>query len=168
MAAASRKTTVARTASRSEPADEVGVIPQSFDASVAGPVGEIQQSLRAAAEKSLVDSRAAFVAIKATADEAVSALEVSLAAARDGAFAINAKAFEALRANAEANFDHAKASFAAKSVSEMVALQSEFSRKQLEAFTAQAKDIGALAQKAMTEAAEPIKEQVAKSFRIAV
>jgi len=83
MAAASRKTTVARTASRSEPADEVGVIPQSFDASVAGPVGEIQQSLRAAAEKSLVDSRAAFVAIKATADEAVSALEVSLAAARD-------------------------------------------------------------------------------------
>jgi phasin len=167
MAAASRKTTVARTAAaRFEPAGEPD--PQSLDAAVTGPVAEIQQSLRATAEKSLVDSRAAFVAVKASADEAVSALEVSLAATRDGVLAINAKAFEALRANAEANFDYVKAAFAAKSVSEMVALQNEFSRKQVEAIAAQTKDIGALAQKAMTEAFEPIKEQVAKSFRIAV
>jgi hypothetical protein len=32
----------------------------------------------------------------------------------------------------------------------------------------QSKDIGALARKAMAETVEPIKEQVAKSFKIAV
>ena len=169
MAAGSRKTTAARTAAgRSEHAGESDAVDQSLEAGVTGPVAEIQQTLRATAEKSFVDSRAAFVAVKASADEAVSAIEVSMAAARDGAFAINAKAFEALRANAEANFDYVKASFAAKSVSEMVALQNEFARKQVQAITAQAKDIGALAQKAMTDAVEPIKDQVAKSFRIAV
>jgi hypothetical protein len=34
--------------------------------------------------------------------------------------------------------------------------------------TSQTKDIGALTQKAMADAVEPIKEQVAKSFKIAV
>ena len=165
MAAASRKNT-ARTAAR--PAEDFDAISHSFETAVTGPVAEIQERLRAAAEKGLVDSRAAFVAVKASADEAVSALEVSFAATRDGVFAINGKAFEALRANAEANFDHVQASFAAKSVSEMVALQNEFTRKQIEALAAQAKEIGALAQKTMTEAAAPIREQVAKSFRIAV
>ena len=34
--------------------------------------------------------------------------------------------------------------------------------------TGQTKDIGALTQKAMTDAVEPIKERLAKSFKIAV
>ncbi len=135
---------------------------------VAAPVEEMQQSFRSALEKSVVESRAAFAKVKSRADETASALEVSYAAAKDGALAINAKALEALRAHADANFDFLKSVFAAKSLSDVIALQSEFARKQVETMTSQTKDIGALTQKAMADAVEPIKEQVAKSFKIAV
>ncbi len=137
-------------------------------AATAEPVAEIQQSFRSALEKGVVESRAAFVKVKTSADETATAFEVSFAAANDGARAINAKAFEALRANVEANFDFLKAAFAAKSLSDLVALQAEFARKQVEAMTGQTKDLGALTQKTMADAVEPIKEQVAKTFKIAV
>ena len=58
--------------------------------------------------------------------------------------------------------------FAAKSLPDLVTLQTEFARKQVETITSQTKDFGALTQKAMADAVEPIKEQVAKSFKIAV
>ncbi len=135
---------------------------------LAEPAVDIQQSFRSALEKGVLESRAAFVKAKTAADEAASAFEVSFAAAKDGALAINAKAFEALRANSEANFDFLKAVLAAKSLSDVIALHAEFTRKQVETMTGQTKDIGALTQKAMTDAVEPIKERLAKSFKIAV
>jgi phasin len=142
------------------------VIPSLPD--LAEPAVEIQQSFRSALEKSVAESRAAFVKAKTAADEAATAFEVSFAAAKDGALAINAKAFEALRANSEANFDFVKAVVAAKSLADVIALHAEFTRKQFDTMTGQTKDIGALTQKAMTDAVEPIKERLAKSFKIAV
>jgi phasin len=132
------------------------------------PVEEIEQSFRGVLEKGVAESRAAFAKVKTTADEAASAIEVSFAAAKEGALAINAKGFEALRANADANFDFLKAVFAARSLSDVIALQAEFARKQVDTFTSQTRDLGALTQKTIADAVEPIKEQVAKSFKIAV
>ena len=83
----------------------------------------MQDSVRTALEKGVSESRAAFAKAKASVDDAANALELSFTAAKDGAIAINAKALEALRANTEANFDFVKASFAAKSLSDLVALQ---------------------------------------------
>ena len=137
-------------------------------AAVVEPTAEIQDSVRAALEKGVVESRAAFARAKASADDAANAFELSFAAAKDGVIAINAKALEALRANTEANLDFIKASFAVKTLSDLVALQSEFARKQADAVAVQFKDIGALAQKAVIETIEPMKEQVAKSFKMAV
>jgi phasin len=134
----------------------------------AAPAAEIQQSVRSALEKGVVESRAAFAKAKSAADETATAFEVSLAAAKDGALAINAKAFETLRANADANFDFLKAMFAAKSLPDLITLQTDFVRKQVETMTSQTKDFGALTQKAMADAVEPIKEQVARSFKVAV
>lgn len=134
----------------------------------AAPAAEIQQSLRSALEKGVVESRAAFTKAKIAADETASAFEVSFAAAKDGALAINAKAFDALRANADASFDFLKAVFAVKSLPDLVTLQTEFARKQVETITAQTKDFGALAQKAVADAVEPLKEQAARSFKVAV
>ena len=123
------------------------------------------------------EETAAEFAQEETAAETASAVEVSFAAPKhevgfaalkDDAVAINAEAFEALRANAEANFDFLKAMFAAKSPSDVIRLQTEFARKQVETMTSQAKNLGALTQKAMADAAESIKEQVAKSLGIAV
>src|SRR3984885_13901483 len=132
------------------------------------PAAEIQQSFRSALEKGVVESRAAFAKAKAAADETANAFEVSLAAAKVGALAINTKAFEELRLNADANFDFLKAVFAVKSLPDLIALQTEFTRKQVETITGQGKDFGALAQKAMADAVGPIKDQIAKSFRVPV
>lgn len=145
------------------PAEVAAEISENFVA----PTTEMQQSVRAALEKGVSDTRAAFAKAKTSADEAVSAFETSLNAARDGVIAINAKALEAFRANAEANFDFVKASIAAKSLSDLVALQNEFARKQIETFAGQAKEFGALAQKTAHDALQPIKEQATKSFKLA-
>ena len=134
----------------------------------AAPVAEIQENFRSALEKGVIESRAAFAKAKTAADETASAIEVSFAAAKDGALAINAKALEAMRANADANFDFWKAMFSVKSLPDLITLQTEFARKQVETMTSQTKDFGAMAQKAMADAVEPIKEQVAKSFKMAV
>ena len=171
MATAPKKSAAAQAVSAAAPVEAAAaainaVMPTAPHAAV--PVDEIQQSFRSALEKGVVESRAAFAKAKTAADEATGAFEVSFAAAKDGAFAINAKAFEALRANAEANFDFLKSVFAAKSLSDVIALQTEFARKQVETMTSQTKDLGALTQKAMADAVEPIKEHVAKSFKVAV
>jgi phasin len=146
----------------------VNAVMKSEPQLAAAPAAEIQQSFRSALEKGVVESRAAFAKAKTAADETASAFEVSFAAAKDGAVAINTKAFEALRVNADANFDFLKAVFAVKSLPDLIALQSEFARKQVETISGQSKDFGALAQKAMADAVAPIKEQVARSFKLAV
>jgi phasin len=148
-------------------ADEAEAIAQVGRDALAEPAAEIQQSVRSALEKGVVESRAAFVKAKVAADETASAFEVSLTAAKDGVSAINAKIFEALRTNADANFDFMKAVFAVKSLPDLVTLQTEFARKQVEAISGQTKDLGVLAQKAMADAVEPIKQQVSKSLKFA-
>ena len=177
MATAPKKSAAAQAVSSTAPIEaaaapmEAAVTPDAViptPPDLAEPAVEIQQSFRSALEKGVAESRAAFVKAKTAADEAASAFEVSFAAVKDGALAINAKAFEALRANSEANFDFLKALLAAKSLSDVIALNAEFTRKQIETITGQTKDIGALTQKAVTDAVEPIKERLAKSFKIAV
>src|ERR1700722_1919106 len=172
MANATKKSTVLRAVSVAAPAQAVtatidAVLPAESQLAAA-PAAEIQQNFRSALEKGVVESRAAFAKAKTAADETASAFEVSFAAAKDGALAINAKALEAMRANAGANFDFWKAMVSVKSLPDLLALQTEFARKQVETMTSQTKDFGALAQKAMAAGVHPIKEQVAKSFKIAV
>jgi len=172
MANAPRKSAVAPVIPASAPVEAavatVNAVLPSEARLAAAPAAEIQQSFRSALEKGVVESRAAFAKAKTAADETASAFEVSFAAAKDGALAINTKAFEALRVNADANFDFLKAVFAVKSLPDLITLQTEFARKQVETITGQSKDFGALAQKAMADAVEPIKEQVARSFKLAV
>ena len=168
MATAPKKNTAPTAVARPQPVAALAVDMPEWAEAATRPVEEMQHNVRTALEKGVVESRAVFAKAKASADEAASAIEVSFAAAREGVLAINTKAFDALRANTEANFDYLKASLAVKSLSDLVALQNEFARKQVETMTAQAKDISVLAQKAMSATAEPIKEQVAKSFKIAV
>jgi hypothetical protein len=144
MATAPKKSAAAQAVSAAAPVEAVAaainaVMPTTPQ--VAVPVEEIQQSFRSALEKSVVESRAAFAKAKTAADEAASAFEVCFAAAKDGALAVNAKTFEALRVNADANFDFLKSVFAAKSLSDVIALQTEFARKQVETMTSQTKDI---------------------------
>jgi phasin len=168
MATTPKKSAATRALVPAEPdlPDSVPSVEEAVEA-VVEPAVEMQESVRTALEKGVSESRAAFARAKASADDAADAFEQSFAAAKNGVIAINAKALEAMRANAEANLDFIKASFAAKSLTEFVALQNEFARKRVDAVTGQFKDLGALAQKTAVEAFAPVKEQVVKTFRVA-
>ena len=145
---------------------EAPAVEEAVEAAVE-PAAEIQETVRTTLEKGVVESRV-FARAKASADDAANAFEQSFAAAKDGVIAINAKALEALRANSEANLDFIKACFGVKTLSDLVGLQTEFARKQVGTVAVQINDLGALTQKAMVETIEPVKEQVARSFKIAV
>jgi phasin len=149
------------------PTDIVAEVSETIEAAEA-PVAELESNVHAAIEKGATESRAVFAKAKISADETAHAIEKSYYAARDGVIAINAKAFEALRANAEANLEFMKAAFGVKSMADFVALQSEFARSRVDALTGQTKDLGALTQKTVADTIEPLKDQVAKSFKIAV
>jgi phasin len=133
-----------------------------------GPVAEMQENMRKVVEKTVLDAREAYAKAKSAAEEATGALETGVAAAKTGILEINAKALDAMRANVEAGFDFVHTLIGAKSVSDCVALQTEFARKQIEAMTGQAKELSALAQKVANDSTTPLKEQVAKTFKLAV
>jgi hypothetical protein len=131
MASAPKKGAVAQAAVavKAEP-DLPNEFPGASEAveAIVEPALEMQETVRNAIEKGVVESRAAFVKAKVSAKDAAKAFELSFAAAKDGVVAFNTKAFSAVRANTEANLDFAKALLTAKSVSDFVALQSDFAR----------------------------------------
>jgi phasin family protein len=141
--------------------------PQAFSAPVAS-LEAVQGQFRVAAEKGLAETRAAYVKAKVAVGEALEALESSYAAARAGAGAVNAKALESLSDNVEANFGFIKSAFAVGGFADYVALQNEFVRARLEAVAGQAKALGELAQKTSVDSLAPLKEQVAKGFKLAL
>jgi len=152
------------------PAAATGAVPHEIAKMFEAPaksMTEMQEKLRAIVEKSITETRGAYAKAKSAADEASGALEASFATAKTGAVEINAKVLEALRAGADANFDFVKSILGVKSVADYVTLHGEFARKQFETLTGQTKELTALAQKIATETAEPIKTQVAKTFKIA-
>ena len=132
------------------------------------PMQEVQGKARALIEKSLVEGRANFAKAKSVANETTAAIEASYGAAKDGVVEFNVKAIEAIKASADANFELFKSLAGAKSISEVVTLQTEFSRKQFEGAYTQAKDLAALARKVADEASAPIKAHVSKSLKLAV
>ena len=79
----------------------------------------------------------------------------------------NAKSFEALQANFTSAFDFVSALSGVKSFPEAVTLQQAHARKQIEALTAQSKDLTALAQKIATASVEPLKAQIGKTLPLA-
>jgi phasin len=169
MAVASKKTASVVAGAEALPEPKVETVVETVPAPVVAmpaPVAAIQENVRKAVEKSVADTRAAYAKAKSAAEEATGALESSYSTAAKGVVEFNTKTLEALRATAEANFDFVKAVINAKSVSEFVTLQSEHARKQVETISAQAKEIAALAQKIAAESVEPIKSQVAKTFKL--
>jgi len=125
-------------------------------------------NVRALVEKSIVESRGRYAQAKTVAEEASAAVEASYGAARDGVVAFNVKAIEAIKADAEANFELVKSLAAAKSVSELVTLQTEFARKRFENASARGKELTELARSVADQAVAPIKAHVAKTLKVAV
>jgi len=123
------------------------------------------ENWRSAMEKSLHEMRARYAKTKGALDEAAHALQVSVGAATEGVTHFNAKAIEAIKADTEANFDLLASMASAKSLPDLVTLNTEFVRKRFEEATARAKAYSEFARKVADESAAPLREQLAKTFK---
>ena len=154
---------------------EVPMTPEAFKAETAkaieAPMAAAKvagENVRTLVEKGIVETRARYTQAKSVAEETSAAVEASFGATRDGVIAFNVKTIEAIKADADANFELFKSLAAAKSVSEVVTLQTEFARKRFEEASSRSKELAELARKVADQAVAPIKAHVAKTFKVAV
>jgi len=124
----------------------------------------VPESVRALAEKTVNQTREAYERGKESLEEAIDALERSFDAAGQGATAFNRKLIDIAQRNLNSGFDLAKSLAGAKNLAEIVELQSAFIRSQFDVFASQAGEIRALSSKIAADTAEPIKDQVSRSF----
>lgn len=129
------------------------------------PNMEVPEAYREITEKTVAQAKDAYEKIKTAADDATGTLEETYATAAKGVSAYNLKVIEAARANVNAALDFAQEFLSVKSPSELFELSTAQARKQFEVVSEQTKELAALGQKVMTEAAEPMKTGVAKAFK---
>lgn len=120
---------------------------------------------RSFAEKGMEQSKEAYAKVKAGAEEAQKALENTFENARAAGNELSLKTIAALRANTEAGFNHLESLFAARTLSDVVELQTAFFRKRVEAGVEQAKELQAVAAKAAEDVAKPLREVFEKGAR---
>ena len=143
--------------------DDVFALP-AFDAA------KVTESFREFAEKGATQSKEAYAKLKTGAEETQKALEASFETAKAVSSDLSLKTISALRANAEADFSYLEALVGAKSVSDVVELQTGFLRRRVEMGVEQAKDFQASATKAAEDLVKPIKtvfEKAVKELKVA-
>ena len=136
----------------------------SFDASKA------TDQFRAFAEKSVEQSKEAYAKLKTGAEEAQKALESTFETARAVSGDLSLKTISALRSNTEAGFAHLEALVGAKTLAEVIELQTSFLRKRVETTVEQAKDFQTVASKAAEKVSAPMKtvfEKAVKELKVA-
>lgn len=125
---------------------------------------EFPAALREVAEKSVSQARDAYARMRTAAEDATDLVEGTIETAREGAFALSVKALDAAKSNSDASFAFARDLVGAKTISDIIELQSTFARNQFEAVTGQFKELQELSQKLLTDTAKPMTERVEKTF----
>jgi phasin len=126
---------------------------------------EVPAAVRDFAEKSVSQVRDAYDKMKGAADEASALVGETLETAREGTFAMGVKAVDAAKTNSDASFAFARDLFGAKTVSDVIELQSAFARSQFDAFTSQFKEFQSMAEKLVTATAKPVSSKVEKTVK---
>src|SRR3990172_3682212 len=124
----------------------------------------VPESVRALAEKTVMQTREVYEKARGALEDAVDALERSFDAARQGAAAFNRKLIDITQRNLNSSFDLAKKLAGAKNLAEIVELQSAFVRQQFDAMASKENEMRAFSTKIAAEASEPIKAQVTKTM----
>jgi phasin len=121
--------------------------------------------LRAFAEKGVEQSKEAYARLKVGAEDAQKAFETTVESARETGSELSLKSIAALRSNAEAGFSHLEALVSAKSLSEVIELQTAFARKSFEIAVEQVKDFQSASTKAAEQVGKPMKDVFEKTFK---
>src|SRR5262245_56678224 len=108
---------------------------------------EVPEQMRAFAERGVSQARATYDKFKRAAETHNGTMEAVFTCASKRASAYSAKLMEFMKANTTSALDFAQEFLGAKSPSEALELWTTHTRRQLETFTAQAKELGELSQK---------------------
>jgi phasin len=108
---------------------------------------------------------ATYEKTRAATTEASSAVHSAYSTAARGAMDCNAKAIEFARINSNATFDYATQLLGVKSPAEFLEVSTQHARKQFAVLSEQAKELTALGQKTLGEAAEPFQAGAVRMFR---
>ncbi len=100
-------------------------------------------------------ARKAVDGFMTAAQKAVTTAETQAATAQSGAKEMSQKAMSFAEQNMANSFEFAQKLVRAKDVQEVVALQQEYLKAQMQAMQSQAKDLGAAATKAAMDSAKP-------------
>jgi phasin len=125
---------------------------------------EVPEQMRAFAEKGVSQARESYAKFKDAAETHNGTVEAVFTSASKGASEYTAKVVEFMKANTSAQLDFAQELFSLKSPSEALELWTGHTRKQLETFQSQAKELVELGQRVATATAEPIKASAAKLY----
>jgi phasin len=131
----------------------------AFDASKA------VDQFRSFAEKGVEQSKEAYAKLKSNAEEAQKTMESTYETVRAVSSDVSMKAIAAMRANTEAGFEHLESLMGAKSLSDIVELQTAFLRKRVEMTVEQAKEFQAVATKAAEDVTKPVKTAFEKAMK---
>ena len=116
---------------------------------------EVPPELRTFAERSVEQARQAFDGFISAAHHAMSAFEGQAETARKGARDVTEKAMSFAEHNIASAFELAQALVRAKDMQEVLRLQGDYIRRQMQALTEQAKELGESTSKATKDAAPP-------------
>ena len=116
---------------------------------------EIPAEMRNFAEKSVEEARKAFDSFITAARTAATQVESQAAAAQAGARDVGHRAVSFAERNVATSFDFAQRLVRAKDMEEMMRLQTEFVKAQMQTLTDQAKELSDSASRAAMDAAKP-------------
>ena len=117
------------------------------------PKMELPEAFREMAEKGVAQARDTYEKAKAGVEKATDRLQDTFTTAAKGATDYNLKVIEIARTNTNTAFAYAHELLGIKSAVEFIELSTAHARNQLEAMTAQTKELAELAQKVTTETA---------------
>jgi phasin len=116
---------------------------------------DISPDMRALAEKSVEQAREAFEGFMAAAQRTVGTVEGQSETARKGAQDFGQKAMALAEQNIASSFEFAQKLVQAKDVQDMVRLQTEYLKAQIQTLNAQVHDIGQNAARMAAESVKP-------------
>src|SRR6185312_11724731 len=120
----------------------------------------IPEGVRALAQKTVGQTRQVYDRSSDAFDASVATFEKSFDAAGQGAAAFNRKIIDISRRNLNSVFELATSLAGAKNLADIVELQTDHWRKQINVLTAQAEEVRTLSTKIVADAGAPLKEQV--------
>jgi phasin len=126
---------------------------------------EVPEQMRAFAEKGVSQARDNYAKFKDAAEAHNGTIEAVFTSASKGASEYTAKLMEFVKANTTSALDFAQELLGAKTPSEALELWTTQTRKTLETFSAQAKELTELSQRVANETAEPIKANASKYYK---